>query len=247
MLKAILIDNEKFVREDIREKLDKYFKTEIVIVAEADGVKSGLNAITNFEPDLLFLDIHMDDGSGFDLLEQTSSVNFDVIFITGFDQHAIKAIRVGALDYILKPVDDDEFKAAVQKAIDSYKKENNLEKLIEISSEYFRGVEKKRVILKTSDTVYAIYEDDIIYCRSDGNYTTFYTQQLEKILVSKPLKQIEEILSEDIFIRCHQSYIVNKKHVLKYNKQGVLIVHLDFKVPVSSRRKDYALKRIFEE
>jgi two-component system LytT family response regulator len=246
MIKAVLIDNEAFVREDVREKLITYFGKEIVIVGEADGVATGLNAISTHEPDLLFLDIHMDDGTGFDLLNQCNTKDFDIIFITGFDQHAIKAIRVGALDYILKPIDDEEFKQAVQKAVDNHEKENDLEKLIEISSDYFKGVERKRVILKTADTVYAIYEDDIIYCRSDGNYTTFYTQQLEKIVVSKPLKQIEEILSENVFIRCHQSYIVNKKHVLKYNKQGVLIVHLDFKVPVSSRRKDYALKRIFD-
>lgn len=246
MIKAVLIDNEAFVRKDVREKLLTYFGTEIVIIAEANGVVTGFNAISKHEPDLIFLDINMDDGTGFDLLNQCNSKNFDVIFITGFDQHAIKAIRVGALDYIMKPIDDEEFKQAVQKAIDQVEKENNLEKLIEISSEYFRGADRKRVILKTADSVYAIYEDDIIYCRSDGNYTTFYTQQLEKILVSKPLKKIEEILSENVFIRCHQSYIVNKNHVLKYNKQGVLIVHLDFKVPVSSRRKDYTLKRIFD-
>lgn len=246
MIKAILIDNESFVRDDVREKLTTYFSKEIVVVAEANGVKTGLAVISDHKPDLIFLDINMDDGTGFDLLNQCAHKHFDIIFITGFDQHAIKAIKVGALDYVLKPIDDDEFKQAVQKSVDNYEKENDLEKLVEISSDYFRGVEKKRVILKTSDTVYAIYEDDIIYCRSDGNYTTFYTQQLEKIVVSKPLKQVEEILSENSFIRCHQSYIVNKKHVLKYNKQGVLIVHLDFKVPVSSRRKDYALKRIFE-
>ncbi|MCH9661976.1 MAG: LytTR family DNA-binding domain-containing protein [Bacteroidetes bacterium] len=246
MIKALLIDNEDFVREDVLKKLTTYFDKEILVVGEADGVATGMNAIETHQPDLLFLDINMDDGTGFDLLNQCPQKGFDIIFITGFDQHAIKAIKVGALDYILKPIDDQEFKTAVQKAVDNYNKENNLDKLIEISSEYFRGVEKKRVILKTADTVYAIYEDDIIYCRSDGNYTTFYTQQLEKIVVSKPLKQIEEILSESVFIRCHQSYIVNKKHVLKYNKQGVLIVHLDFKVPVSSRRKDYALKRIFD-
>lgn len=245
MIKALLIDNESHFREDVREKIETYFREEIEIVGEAHSVESGLAAIAEFEPDLLFLDIHMDDGTGFDLLTRSKNKSFDVIFITGFDQHAIKAIRVGALDYIIKPIDDDEFREAAQKAIQNHQKDNNLEKLIEISSEYFRGVEKKRVILKTTDTVYAIYEDDIIYCRSDGNYTTFYTQQLEKIVVSKSLKRIEEILSDDIFIRCHQSYIVNKKHVLKYNKQGTLIVHLDFKVPVSSRRKDYALKKIF--
>ncbi|MEM7187477.1 MAG: LytTR family DNA-binding domain-containing protein [Bacteroidota bacterium] len=246
MIKAIIIDNEAHIREDLKEKIDTFFSKEIAVLAEAAGVTSGLEAIEKYDPDLLLLDIHMDDGSGFDLLEQSSNKSFEVVFITGFDQHAIKAIRVGALDYILKPVDDEEFREAMQRAIENHKKDNDLEKLIEISSEYFRGVEKKRVILKTADTVYAIYEDDLIYCRSDGNYTTFYTQQMEKIVVSKPLKQIEEILSDNIFIRCHQSYIVNKKHVLKYNKKGVLIVNLDFKVPVSSRRKDYALKKIFD-
>ena len=224
---------------------DHYSKS-LVIVAEADSVASGISAIEKFEPNLLFLDVQLGDGTSFDLLEQSNFNDFDIIFVTGFDNHAIKAIKVGALDYILKPVDPMELRSAVDKAIEHSSVERNLEKLIEVSSEYFRGAKKKRVILKTSDTVYAIYEDDIIYCRSDGNYTTFYTQQLEKILVSKPIKKVEEILSEDTFIRCHQSYIVNKKHVLKYNKQGVLIVNLDFKVPVSSRRRDYALKKIFD-
>ena len=138
------------------------------------------------------------------------------------------------------------YKRPFKKSLDRSDRTAQLEKLLQVSSEYFKGVENKRVILKTADNVYAIYEDDILYCRSDGNYTTFYTQQLEKIIVSKSIKKIEEILSDDMFIRCHQSYIVNKKHVLKYNKRGVLVIHMDIKVPVSSRRKDYALKRIFD-
>ncbi len=246
MIKAILVDDEITVREDVREKILEYFSKEIIIVAEADSVASGLSSIQQFEPELLLLDIHMADGTGFDLIEKSKYKKFEVIFITAYDNHAIKAIKVGALDYILKPVDDEEFKDAVNKAMKNNKKEKHLEKIIEISAEYFKGVEKKRVILKTSDTVYAIYEDDILYCKSEGNYTTFYTCQLEKIIISKPIKRVEEILSENVFVRCHQSYIVNKKHVLKYNKQGVLVVHLDFKVPVSSRRKDYVLKKIFD-
>lgn len=244
-IKTLIIDDEGFVRKDIRAIIEEHFSKDLIIVAEAESVAQGLEAIAKYEPDLLLLDINMGDGTGFDLLEQSTFRDYDIIFVTGFDNHAIKAIKVGALDYIMKPVDEEELKEALERAIENHEKNNDLEKLIEVSSEFFRGAKKKRVILKTSDTVYAIYEDDIIYCRSDGNYTTFYTQQLEKILVSKPIKKIEEILSEDVFIRCHQSYIVNKKHVLKYNKQGVLIVNLDFKVPVSSRRKDYALKKIF--
>lgn len=246
MIKAMLIDDDASVREEVRELILQYFNKEIVIVAEAENVQNSILDIQKFEPDLLFLDIHLTDGTGFDVIQKSTYKDFDVIFITGFDHHAIKAIKVGALDYILKPVDDEEFQDAIKKALNNDKQEKDLEKLIEISSEYFSGAKKKRVILKTTDTVYAVYEDDIIYCRSEGNYTTFYTLQLEKIVISKPIKKVEEILSENNFIRCHQSYIVNKKHVLKYNKQGVLIVYLDFKIPVSSRRKDYTLKKIFD-
>lgn len=246
MIRAVIIDDESSVREDIRDKVALHFKDEISIIGEANSVTSGVKIIEQLKPQLLLLDIHLGDGTSFEILQQTTHKDFDIIFITGYDTHAIKAIKVGALDYILKPLETDEFKDALQKVTTKEKRESHLEKLIEISSEYFNGVKNKRVILKTSDNVYAIYEDDIIYCRSEGNYTTFYTQQLEKIMVSKSIKKVEEILSEDTFIRCHQSYIVNKKHVLKYNKQGVLVVLLDIKVPVSSRRKEYVLKRIFD-
>jgi len=247
MIKAIIIDDEALVRKDLEEKINDHFSKEILIVAQADSVESGLKAIQTHTPDLLLLDIHMPDGTGFDLITRCKQKNFDVIFVTGFDNNAIKAIKVGALDYILKPVAEDELQEAVLKAIEnSSRKDKHLEKLIEISQEYLQGVKRKRVILKTTNTMYAIYEDDIVYCRSEGNYTTFYTLQLEKIIVSKSIKKIEEILSPNVFVRCHQSYIVNKKHVLKYNKQGVLIVNLDIKVPVSGRRKEYALKKIFD-
>ncbi|MDC7994284.1 LytR/AlgR family response regulator transcription factor [Altibacter sp. HG106] len=245
MIKALIIDDEPLFRNAIQEKVTQRFAHAIEIVGEASGVSQGLEAIATLNPELLFLDINMEDGTGFDLLEKTPSVSFDIIFITGYDQHAIKAIKAGALDYVLKPIDDFEFDEAVRKAIDTHKKEDQIEKLLEISGEYFRGVEKKRIILKTTDTVYAVYEEDILYCRSEGNYTTFYTLKGETIMVSKSLKQVEEIVSETTFVRCHQSYMVNKKHVLRYNKNGTLVVKRDFKVPVSSRRKDYTLARIF--
>ena len=245
MIKTLIIDDEISIRQDIRRMLEDNFGEHIIILDEAESIKQAIPAIIKHKPDLLFLDVHLLDGNGFDLITQSPYKNFDVIFITGFDNHAIKAIKVGALDYILKPVDEHEFKTAVFKAINNHEKETPIEKLIEISNEYFQGVKNKRIILKTANNVYAVYEDDIIYCKSEGNYTTFYTQQLGKIVVSKFMKMVEEILSSDIFVRCHQSYIVNKKHVLKYNKQGNLMLISDIKVPVSSRRKDYVIKRIF--
>ncbi|MGH1384396.1 LytR/AlgR family response regulator transcription factor [Kordia sp.] len=245
MIKAILVDDEAYIRNSVREKINQHFSTDIQIIGEAESVAEAVTLIEEKSPDLLFLDIQLTDGTSFDILNQIETKNVDIIFITGFDKHAIKAIKVGALDYILKPIDESEFQEAVVKAIESSNKENDLEKLIEISSEYFKGVQKKRIVLKTMENVYVVYEDDILYCKSEGNYTTFYTLQSERILVSKPIKKVIELLSDDIFIRCHQSYIVNKKHVLRYNRQGVLIVNHEIKVPVSSRRKDHVIEKIF--
>ena len=175
MIRTILIDDEAAIREDIKEKLGFHFDTEVAIVAEAENVAQGIKAIEEHQPDLLLLDIHLSDGTSFDLLEQITYTDCQIIFITAFDHHAIKAIKVGALDFILKPVDPQELKDAIDKVINNTEKTNQLEKLLQVSSDYFKGVENKRVILKTADNVYAIYEDDILYCRSDGNYTTFYT------------------------------------------------------------------------
>ncbi|MCF2876009.1 MULTISPECIES: LytR/AlgR family response regulator transcription factor [unclassified Tenacibaculum] len=247
MIRTIIIDDENYIREAIKEKLKTSFNKDIKIVAEASNIEEAITSIEKEKPDLLLLDIHLKKGTSFDILSKISYKNFDIIFITAFDEHAIKAIKTGALDYILKPIDDIEFNDAINKAIKNSKKENNLEKLIEISSDYFKGTSEKRIVLKTLEDVYIIYEKDILYCKSEGNYTTFYIQKLDKIIISKPIKKMIELLSKDVFIRCHKSYLVNKKHVIRYNnKKGVLIINSEIQIPVSSRRKDYVLKEIFK-
>ena len=249
MVKVIIIDDEPSIREMLREYLEQHFSQDILLVAEADSLKSGLALVTEHRPELLLLDIHLSPGTGFDLLEQLPDKEFEVIFITAYDQHAIKAIKAGALDYLLKPVDGDEFKTSVDKALERIRDkdsiQNKLEQLINVSSEYFRGTEKKRVILKTTEAVFAVYEEDIYYCHSDGHYTTFYTRELGKVIITKSMKKVQEILSEDMFVRCHQSYLVNKRHVLKYDKRGTLIIKTTAEIPVSYRRKEYTLARIF--
>ena len=244
MIKAILVDDEATVRKNVRALLKANFEGEVVAIAEADGVASGLEILEQLKPDLVFLDIDMGDGTGFDLLTKTKYKNFDIIFVTGFDHHAIKAIKVGALDYILKPIDEEEFVEAVRKIVAKDKHETT-DSSATISADFFKGTDVKRIVLKTSDVVYAVYEDDIIYCKSDGNYTTVYTEK-DKIMVSKSIKHFEEVLSTTVFVRCHQSYLVNRTKVSKYDKQGYFVVNEGVKVPVSSRRKDYAFKRVFE-
>jgi two-component system LytT family response regulator len=245
MIRAILVDDEVYIRNNVREKLTKHFCKEIDIIGEASNVEDAVALINQKQPDLLFLDIQLTDGTSFDILKRLEHIDFDIIFITGFDDQAIKAIKLGALDYVLKPIDNQEFMTAVIKAIDNFKKENSLEKRVEVSSDYYQGVAKKRIVLKTLENVYIVNEDDILYCKSDGNYTTVYTNEIEKILVSKPIKKVIELLSQNTFIRCHQSYLVNKKHVKSYSKQGVLIIKSDIQIPVSSRRKEFVIENIF--
>lgn len=243
MIKAVIIDDESRFRNSIRKKLETNFKNEISIIGEAESVKNGIDLIESTKPDLLFLDIELTDGYSFEILNQLKSHDFQIIFITGFNHLAIQAIKLGALDYILKPIDDDEFCEAVEKAIET-DKNNSLEQLIKVSSDFFNGSKIKRIVLKTADTHHIINEDDLMYCKSDGNYTSFYTNTNEHVLISKTLKKTEELLTETIFIKCHQSYLVNKFYISKMLNDGYLILTDKTKIPVSSRRKDHVLTKL---
>ena len=246
MIKAIIIDDETHVRVDVKKKIEQNFIHKINIVGEASDVDTAVLIIEKEQPDLLFLDVNLGQQTAFDILNKLTFKKFEIIFITGFDKHAIKAIKVGALDYILKPIDDDEFIEAVNRAIQQSTQTTTLEKSIEVTNEYFNDKNiNKRIVLKTADTVFAIHEDDILYCKSEGNYTTFYSSITDKIVITKSAKKVEELLSEQKFVRCHQSYLVNKKHVIKYSKKGFLVLKNEIKIPVSSRRKEYTLEKIF--
>ncbi|WP_299679018.1 LytTR family DNA-binding domain-containing protein [uncultured Tenacibaculum sp.] len=246
MIKAIIIDDETHVRVDVKKKIEQNFIYKINIVGEASDVDTAVLIIEKEQPDLLFLDVNLGQQTAFDILNKLTFKKFEIIFITGFNKHAIKAIKVGALDYILKPIDDDEFIEAVNKAIQQKTQTTTLEKSIEVTNEYFNDKNtNKRIVLKTADTVFAIHEDDILYCKSEGNYTTFYSSITDKIVITKSAKKVEELLSEQKFVRCHQSYLVNKKHVIKYSKKGFLVLKNEIKIPVSSRRKEYTLEKIF--
>ncbi len=243
MIKAVIIDDESRFRNSIRKKLETNFKNEIIILGEADSVKDGVKLIEKTKPDLLFLDIELTDGYSFEILEQLESHDFQIIFITGFNHLAIQAIKLGALDYILKPIDDDEFCEAVEKAIET-DKNASLEQLIKVSSDFFNGSKIKRIVLKTSDAHHIINEDDLMYCKSEGNYTTFFTKDEDQIMISKTLKKTEELLTETTFIKCHQSYLVNKFYIAKMLSDGYLILNNKTKIPVSSRRKEHVLGKL---
>lgn len=247
MIKAIIIEDEKMSRETLRRMLEKYCPT-VTVVAEADGYRKGLEEIRKQPPDVIFLDIQMPDGSGFRLIEELGEIDFEVIFTTAFDQFAIKAIKYSALDYLLKPIIPQDLMDAVnkvEKKISDSRNKKNLDELLATvkSQEDF----SRKIVLSTSEMIHVIHVDDIIRCESDNYYTNFYFTDGRRLLVSKTLKENEELLSRYNFIRPHKSHLVNTKYILNFIRQegGYILMSDGSKVPVSRRKKDKILEIIY--
>jgi two-component system LytT family response regulator len=190
------------------------------------------------------LDIELEDGTSFELLEKLNHENFLAIFITGFNDLAIRAIKVGALDYLVKPIADDEFQEAIQRVIDKTVVKSITKEQLNVSNDFFKGIKNKRLVLRTFDTHFIIYEADIMYCHSEGNYTTYFMVDKSKIVVSKSMKKVEELLSKSFFIKCHQSYLVNINYIEQYKVDGYLILQGNIKIPIATRRKDFVTQKI---
>ena len=243
-IKTVIIDDESKARETIGNMLAS-FCPEVEVIATAGSVKEGREILTNHQPDLLLLDIKMGDGTGFDLLRKLPRVDFLVIFITAFEEFAIRAIKFSALDYILKPLDPDELANAVQKAklaIEKEQMKTRLEALYE-NLDLIQQKDKK-IVLKTTGSVHIVMLKDIVRCESRKNYTYFYTTDREEIKVSKTLKEFDELLESFDFYRVHQSHLVNIAHVKRYEKKegGYLVMDDNEKVPVSFRKKEDLMK-----
>lgn len=244
MIQAIIIDDEVKSRETIREMLRIYCPT-VEIVALAEDVRSGILAIRKFNPDLILLDIRMPDGSGFDLLRQIPSINFKIIFITAFEEYAIKAFKFSAIDYVLKPIDPDELKSAIETAHASIEKDNISDKLTTFFQHYDNDstTQKKQIILRTMNSIYRIDIEDIIYYESKRNYTIFHTISGEPIITSRTIKEYDDILLEGNFMRLHQSYTINLKYLRCYFKDTCEVEMMNgAKIPVSFRLKSELMR-----
>ena len=242
MIRALIVEDEKHVSDELNMLLTKYFEKEIYIEKTANSVKEGIKSILEFKPDLVFLDIDLGDGTSFDILSVLPEINFDIIFVTGYDTHAIKAVKLGALDYLLKPIDEDELQEAVKKVILQHKKPKD--KLVEIATNFYTKKKHDKIVLKTLEAQHLISFNDIIYCKSEGNYTTFYLKD-EQIVVSKSMKKMQALLNKEMFIKCHQSYLVNISYIVKFLNDGFLVTKRGDQIPVATRRKEDILKLIF--
>ncbi|UPT70000.1 MAG: LytTR family DNA-binding domain-containing protein [Flavobacterium sp. JAD_PAG50586_2] len=238
MLRAIVIDDISTMRANTIELLKKYCPT-VVVIAEADDVKSGMETIRKFLPDLVFLDVEMPDGTGFNLLQQLKPISFKVIFVSGHQDFAIRAFRFSALDYLLKPINPTDLIEAVKKAEESVSREIMDMKLSSLFTNMERPKDLKKLILRTSDKVYSVNVQDIVHCEGEGNYTTFHFINAPKLVVSTNLKEYDQMLSTFGFFRTHQSHLINFLYFDHYSKDTNSI-RLKNKavIPLATRKKE---------
>lgn len=236
-MKALIIEDEEQSISALKSEINAHCP-QLDIVGIAKSVKEGIEKIKSLQPELVFLDIQLSDGLGFEILELYHEANFKVIFTTAYGQYAIKAIKFSALDYLLKPIDSEELVAAVGKALKSSKKEEALKMENFIRNQSIIPARKK-IALQTSDG-FSIFEiDNILKCSAESNYTCVYFTNGKKILFSKTLRDFEELLNESGFERIHHSHIINLNHLVSFvNKDGGYVILSDKStLPVSQRKK----------
>lgn len=240
-MKALVIDNEKNIRTTVVDLITA-FCPQITSVAEADGVVSGLKKIHELQTDIVFTDVEMDDGTGMDMLSKLSDIKFQVIFITAHNKYAIDAFRFSAIDFLTKPINPDELAKSVQKAESNIKNKLFLEQVAVMNEKNLTKSEKK-IVLKELDAIHIIKVKDLICCEASGIYTTFFIDNNKQIVVSKNLKEYEEILEPYDFLRVHNSFLINANKIEKFEKNdgGFLIMEGGQRVPVSQRKKDVVI------
>lgn len=243
MIKAIVIDDESNNQELIVNLLKTYAEN-VHVVGTANSVKTAYKAIVEYKPDLIFLDIQMGDGTGFDLLKQFDRIDFKIIFVTAHQEFAIEAFKFSALDYILKPISPANLLPAIKKMEESLGEGELNAKVKTLLSNLSESVKnKKKIVFKTMERIYSVNVVDIIRFESDGNYTKVFLVDGTRIMVSKIIKEFDELLADAGFLRVHQSHLINLEHLYYFEKSESQIVMKDQSaVPVSNRKRDHLME-----
>lgn len=240
MLNTVIIEDEKKSREVLKNLIQSYCPN-VNICGMAESVSTGVELIRSVKPDLVFLDIEMQSGSGFDLLERIGKVNFEVIFTTAYEQYALKAIKFSALDYLLKPIDIAELKTAVEKISMRNDRQNENEKVSQLIRN-FSNKQEPKITLSTSDGLVFVLVEDIVRCEAHGAYTIFYFKNRKSIMVSKNLKEFQLLLEDHHFFRIHNSHLINLNEIEKYKKTdgGSVVMSDGSNISISeSRRQEF--------
>ncbi len=245
MIRAVIIEDQAESRKKLRILLEKNCP-QVIIEAEAESVEQGIKIIHEFKPELIFLDVHLKDATGFDLLNKIGQINFKIIFTTAYDNYAIKAFKFSAIDYILKPIDPTELKEAVTRCEQININITNQQDIVKTLSENVITdyLPQKKIVLSSSGKIHILKVADIIRCEAMNTYTLFYLKNGEQLLITKILKEYEDLLSEYNFLRIHKSHLVNMQYVNGFEKLSgsYVILSNGSKIPVAVRKKDEVLQ-----
>lgn len=251
----LIIDDEASIRATTQIFASEIFPDAVLL--EADGVESGLRAIEQHKPDIVLLDVEMQDGTGFDLVRRVPEPQFQLVFITAHNHYALSAFEFSAIDFVVKPVDEDLLERALERAASNIRRDNerqhslhnalqtSLSQQISVLNEHLQQIHRaeKKIVLRDHDNIYFVNVTEIIRCSADGPYTMFYLNDGSTILVSKTLKEYEELLAPHLFFRVHHSHLINLRHIKLFRKSDSDLQMSDgSNVPVATRKKDDLLK-----
>ena len=250
MLNIILIDDEADARQLLRGMLTEH--TDCRIIGEADSFATASLLLPKTKPDVVFLDIDLSDGTGFDVLKALPTIDFSIVFVTASNSFALKAFQVNALDYLLKPISPDDLQRALAKIRQNQSAKPDvqaqMQAQIQSAMSAMQHHKLEKLVLTTAKGVHFIPFDDIIYLTSEGNYTTVFTTKNEHIMVSQNLGTFDHLVTEGgVFFRTHQSYILNIKavrQILKHDDGDFALLHDGTKIPISRRKKEAFLSKM---
>ena len=244
MIKAVIVEDELSSRETLRNYLNNYCP-DVQVMAEAANIQEGKTAIETHRPELVFLDVEMPYGNGFDLLESLDEIFFDTIFVTAFSHYAIQAIQHSASNYILKPIDIDELVAAVEKVKDSSTQDVNTTNVL---LENLKTTDKQstKIVLPVLDGLEIIKAEHVVHCEANDNFTKFHLQDGRNMLICRTLKHYQQVLEPLGFVRIHKSYLINLEKLTKYikGKGGYVMMSSGAELPVSPTKKALLLDHL---
>ena len=250
MIKTIIVDDEFNAREFLEKLLQRYFPDKFLVLALCESVDDAIHAIEKFNPELVFLDVQMPNKNGFQLFKELNKINFEVIFTTAHSEFAIDAIKCSALDYLLKPINYIDLLETVKKYESKLHKASQQEKLLLLIENLDTGNSAYNKIALPTETGFELVKTNaILYCEADSNYCKIVCLDGKKIILSKTLKFIEELLPTSVFQRIHKSYLVNLNYVTRFNKTNELLVELSNgqTLPVSIRKKEDFINAIIQK
>jgi len=244
-IKCLLVDDERNSREVLKKLLAEYTNT-IDIIGEAADAETAYNLINDLKPELVFLDIQMPGGDGFSLLKRFTAINFEIIFVTSFNQYAINAIRFNALDYLLKPIETKELDNAIKRLIEKTRNTKREHKEIEVLLHNLKST-NKRITVHVGDRVKLIEESDIIYIEADGRYSNIYTSDEQKYTTPRNIKDFEDnFCDQTSFIRISKTYMVNATYIKEYSKGEPFVIKMNngTTFEVARRKKAEVLEKL---